>query len=90
MMTKKTNLDGPPEISVDSEDKFDPKYAERQLGLKSTRAYDNLNEDQKKAVDGAWQWVGNVFRANNFKAANNDHAEHLVDAITTYLLESNK
>ena len=90
MYAKKRELNVIEEISVDSEDEFDPKYAKRQLGLTSSRPYENLTARQKLAVDDAWTAVQRTFRGLEFKAANNDHAEYLVDAITAYLLESNK
>lgn len=55
----------------------------------SERPYENLTQAQKNAVDAAWRTVKNEFEFAGFKAANNDHAEELVDALTKYLLKSN-
>jgi hypothetical protein len=54
------------------------------------RSYDRLNVHHKEVVDTAWNEVCRVFAENDFKAANDDRAEDLVDAITKYLKESNK
>jgi hypothetical protein len=67
-------------------------WASHQVGISNIgkRPYENLDPRQKVAVDDSLKAVKNTFKSLSYKAANNDLAEHLVDAITTYLLESNK
>lgn len=51
--------------------------------------YDNqLTENEKEAVDYAYESVTNIFESKGIKVSNDDRAEELVSAITAYLIQS--
>jgi hypothetical protein len=51
--------------------------------------YAKLDEAQVRAVDAAFEAMSVEFGERGFKAAPDDRAEHLVEAIAKYLVESN-
>jgi hypothetical protein len=50
--------------------------------------YDTLSEQQRKAVDAAYNAAAIVLKAAGFNTAGDDRAERLVEALATYLVES--
>jgi hypothetical protein len=54
------------------------------------QVYETLKEDEANAVDQAWYQVARAFEEWGLKAATDDRAERLVEAIAVYLKESNQ
>lgn len=52
--------------------------------------YTNLHQDQRDAVDEAYDAVAQVFKEHGLPANGADPAERLVEAIATFLVESRK
>ena len=50
--------------------------------------YNRLWEQEKEAVDEAFECASAVMRDHNIEPAMDDRAERLVDALAAYLLES--
>lgn len=55
----------------------------------TSRPYEGASNKTQKCVDESWEAVKNVLVKHGFKAANDDRAEDLVDAIHHYLKASN-
>lgn len=52
--------------------------------------YNNLSQCEIELVDSLWMTIARHVREAGYKAANDDRAERLVEALAVYLRDSNE